>query len=166
MGDVPDGRQQGRVDHRGAGAEQDGSHRPGGEGVRRGDSGQGEALQQHSRDDESLAAPPVGQGAGRELAQAPDRGVERGEYADSRDRQSGAGEQHREQPPGEPVVEVVDQPGLAGRGQGWFVKAGLGEDLPLAELCVQVRVPSVCPPAVLRRLELGVATGLLHRQGR
>src|SRR5664279_745555 len=47
-------------------------------------------------------------------------GYSAGEDADLGDGDPGGGEEHREQPPGQAVVEVVDQPGLAGRGQCGF----------------------------------------------
>ena len=130
-----------------------------------GDQGEGGGLDEHAGDDERLAADPVGPGAGDQLPEAPDGRVEGGEDADAADGQAGGGEQEREQAPGEAVVEVVHQPGLAGRGQRRFAHAGLGEDLPVGQLAVQVVVPSVGPGGVAAGLEAGVAAGLADRQG-
>jgi hypothetical protein len=84
-------------------------------------------------------------GAGGQLPEPPHGRVERGENPDAGDGQAGGGEQHREQAPGEAVVEVVHQTGLAGRGQRRFAHAGLGEDLPVGQIAVQVVVPAVGP---------------------
>ena len=108
-----------------------------------GDQADGDGLEQHAAGDQRLAADPVGQRAGDELAEPPHGGVERGEHADLADGQAGGGEQEREQAPGQAVVEVVDQPGLAGRGQGRLAEAGQGEHLPVGERGVQVVVAAV-----------------------
>ena len=125
-----------------------------------GDEAERDGLQQHAGGDEGFAAAAVGQGAGDELPEAPHGGVERGEHADPGDRQAGGGEQDREQAPGQPVVEVVDQAGLAGRGQRRFAEAGVGEDLPVGELGVQVVVAAVGAVRCGCGLEPGVAAGL------
>ncbi len=165
MGDVADRGEQGRVDQRGARAERGRGDRPRQEGVRDGDHGQGERLQPHAGDDHPLAAPPVRQCTGGQLADSPHGRVQRREDADPADGQAGRGEQDREQPPGEAVVEVVDQPGLAGRGQGRFLEAGLDEHLPVGELVVQVVVASVGAGDVADGLETRVFAGLLHGEG-
>ena len=64
-------------------------------------------------DDELLAADAVREAAGDELAETPDRGVDGGEDADAGDGEAGGGEVEREEAPGEAVVEVVDESGLA-----------------------------------------------------
>src|SRR6266508_1584656 len=81
------------------------------------------------RDDERFAAVAVGDRPGRELAESPDGWVERGEYPDLAQRESGGGEQQREQAPGEAVVEVVDHAGLRRRGQRGFAVADQRGDL-------------------------------------
>ena len=115
VGDVADRGEQRRVDHRGAGAEQRGAERPRPEAGGRGDPADRDGLGEHAADDEPLAADAVGECAGDELAEPPDRGVERGEDADAADGEPGGGEVEREEAPGEAVVEVVDEPGLAAR---------------------------------------------------
>lgn len=117
VGDVADGCEQGRVHHRGAGAEQHCGGRPDGEAFGRGEHAERGGLKEHAADDERLAADAVGEAAGDELPEAPHCGVEGCEDADAGHRQSGGGEVQRKQPPGEAVVEVVDQPGLGRRGQ-------------------------------------------------
>ena len=163
---VADRGEQGGVDHRGAGAEQDRGDCPDGERVGERDQREGEGLEPHARDDQPLPAPPVGQGAGEQLPDAPHGRVERGQDADPADRQSGGGEQDREQTPGEAVVEVVHQSGLAGRGQGGLLEAGLHEHLTVGQLAVEVVVPAVGAGDVAGRLEAGVVAGLLDHQGR
>jgi hypothetical protein len=69
--------------------------------------------------------------------------------------EAGGSEQDRVQTPGEPVVDVVDQPGLAGRGQGLLPEAGEGEDLPAGQavvvVAVQWRVGSGFVPGMMMR---------------
>jgi hypothetical protein len=62
------------------------------------------------------------------LAQAPDGRIQRSQQADLADRQAAADEQQRQQAPGEPVVEVVDQAGLAAGRQRWLPQAGADND--------------------------------------
>src|SRR6266568_3912203 len=123
VGDVADGGEQGRVDHRRAGTQQHRGGRPGGERAGGGDPPEGDRLQQHPDDDERLAAVPVGQWSGGELTEAPHGGVERGEYADLAEGEPGGGEQQGEQTPGQPVIEVVHHAGLRRRGEGGFAVA-------------------------------------------
>jgi hypothetical protein len=61
VGDVADRGEQGGVDHRGAGAKEDGGGGPGGERVGGGPR-QRDALQEHSGDDEPFAAVTARQG--------------------------------------------------------------------------------------------------------
>src|SRR3546814_12572768 len=72
----------------------------------------GDGLDEHAAGDEWLAPDAIGQATGDELSEAPDRGVDGGADADASDRQASVGEEQREQPPGESVVQVVTQPGL------------------------------------------------------
>ena len=127
VGDVADRGQQGRVDHGGADPEQDRAGRPGQEAAGQGDAGQRDGLEQHAGGDEGLAAQPVRQGAGEELAEAPDGRIQRRQQADLGDGEAAADKQQRQQPPGEAVVEVVDQPGLAAGRQGRLPQAGSGQ---------------------------------------
>src|SRR6266545_3207810 len=115
VGNVADGGQQDWVHQRGAGAEQHGRDRPQEEGVGGGDEGQRGGLGEHPGDDERFAAVPVRRRPGQELAEAPHAGIDGGEHPDLRDGQAVGGEQHREQAPGQAVVEVVDHAGLADR---------------------------------------------------
>ena len=50
-------------------------------------------------------------------------------HSDLTDGKAAAGEQQRQQAPGEPVVEVVDQPGLAAGRQGGLGEAGPDQHL-------------------------------------
>ena len=67
--------------------------------------------------DEVLASDAVGQGAGDQLAGTPHPRVQGEQQTDLAHRQVGGGEQQREEPPRQAEGEVVDQPGLARRGQ-------------------------------------------------
>jgi hypothetical protein len=112
VGDVADRGEQGGVDHGGADAEQHGTAGPGPEAGDARHPGERGGLGEHAAGDEGFAADAVGEPAGVELAEAPGRRVERGEDPDASDGHAGGGEEDREQAPREPVVEVVDQPGL------------------------------------------------------
>ena len=67
--------------------------------LRRGDEADGERLGEHAADDEPLAADPIRQRAGDELAEAPHRWVEGGEHADASDGEASGGEVQREECP-------------------------------------------------------------------
>jgi hypothetical protein len=110
--DVTDRGEQRRVHHRRAGAEQCGAGRPRPETGRGGDQRDGGRLGEHATRDEGFAADPVGQPTRDELPETPHRGVDRGEHTDPCDRETGVREEDREESPREPVVEVVDEPGL------------------------------------------------------
>jgi len=149
VGDVADHGEQGRVHHRRAGTHQHGGQRPGAESGRGGDQGDADRLQQHAAGDQPLAAPPVGQGAGGQLADAPHRRIQRHQHADAAHAQAGGGEQYRVQAPGQAVVEVVDQPGLAGRRQRPLPQRCQREDLPPGEPDVRVGVDASLVPGML-----------------
>jgi hypothetical protein len=83
-------------------------------------------LGRHAGGDQVLAADPVREDAGDELPDAPYPGVEREEQADLPHREVRGREQEREDAPGQPDVEVVDQPRLARRGQGGLAQARPG----------------------------------------
>jgi hypothetical protein len=85
----------------------------------------------------AFAADAVGQRAGDELPDAPDRRVRRGEHADLADRQPGVGGQQREHAPGEAVVEVVDHARLAGCQRCLVPERGERGDLARGQLPVQ-----------------------------
>ncbi len=127
--DVADRGQERWVDHRGADAEQDGTKSPCREAGGRGDQPDRNCLREHPGDDEEFAANAIGESTGHELAEAPDRGVDGREHADTCDGESRGGEVQREDAPGEAVVEVVDEAGLAARRQRWLSKTGQCEDL-------------------------------------
>ena len=112
MGDVADRCEQGGVDHGGADAEHDCAGRPCPEAGDGRHPGERDGLGEHAAGDEGFAADPIGESTGVELAQSPSGGVERGEDPDPADGDTGGGEEDGEQAPGEPVVEVVDEPGL------------------------------------------------------
>ena len=128
MGHVADGGQQGRVDHGGADPEQDRGGCPGQEAAGQGGAGQRDRLQQHPASDQGLAAEPIRQGTSDQLAEAPDGRIQRSQQADLGDGEAATDEQQGQQPPREPVVEVVDQPGLAAGRQGWLAEAGADKD--------------------------------------
>ena len=164
VGDVADRGEQGRVDHRGAGAEQRPRRAPTARSrwsaaIQR----DGDGLGEHAAGDEPLAADPVGQRAGDELAEAPHGGVERGEDADAADGQAGGGEEDREQAPGEAVVEVVDQAGLAGT-----TTAPCSRKLVSAKTSPVVSSPwwVAVGGDVVGGLVAGVAAGLAHEERR
>jgi len=114
--------QQGWVHHGGARPEEESPRGPGPEAVHPGDDPDSDRLCPHPGRDEPLTSHPVGQGAGDELARTPHGGVERGEDPDTGNRQAAAGEEQREDAPGQPVVEVVDQSRLTGGGEGPLLK--------------------------------------------
>ena len=86
-------------------------------------------LDEHAAGDQRLAADPVRQCTGDELAESPHGGIDGGEHADAGDGQAGVGEEDREQAPREAVVEVVDEPGLRRGGERLLAERGEGEDL-------------------------------------
>jgi hypothetical protein len=81
-----------RLDHRGAGTEQYGRQRPRRERIGESDHGERRSLSEHAGGNQMFAAPPIGQRAGDQLAEAPNRGIDRGEDSDPGHRQSGGGE--------------------------------------------------------------------------
>ena len=117
--DIGDRGQQGRIDHRGAEPEQRRRERTTATNADAGgDRRDARPPAQHPADDERLAAHPIRQRAGDDLTDAPDGRVERGQHADLADREPGGREEQRQQAPGHPVVEVVDEAGLATRPTG------------------------------------------------
>lgn len=64
---------------------------------------------------------------GRDLADAPQDRVDAFDEADGGEAQAVVGEQQGEDAPGEAVVEVVDEPGLAGAAQGAVAPGGADE---------------------------------------
>ena len=102
LGDVGDDRDQRRVDHRGPEAEERSPPRSHGTNpVDRRDRRDGDRLDEHPGDDQSLAPDPVRQGPRRDLGDAPRRRVGGGEQADLADRQAGGGLDDRQEPPGQ-----------------------------------------------------------------
>ena len=94
-----------------------------------------------------------------ELPEAPHGRVEGGEDADAADGEPGVGEEDREQPPGEAVVEVVDQPGLRARRQRPVPEGGEREDLPGGQVAWWRAFGGV-----VGGLVAGVAAGLAHEE--
>jgi hypothetical protein len=127
VGHIADGGEQRRIHHCRPGAQDEGAGGPRPEPLHDGDEPDGGGLRPISGSDQPLAADPVGQSAGEELADTPHRRVEGGEDPDLRDRQSGAREEDRKDAPGEAVVEVVHQPpfflGMAFAGLGLGLSA-------------------------------------------
>jgi hypothetical protein len=101
------------------------------------------AVMSHLRPHRSDSAP------GEHLPGSPDCRIQRDQDADAGDAESGGGEQDRVLAPREAVVEVVDEPGLAGSREGLFVEAGEGEDLPAGQ------------PVVVAAVAGGVGGGLV-----
>ena len=88
--------------------------------------------------------------------------AEEGEQADLPHRQPRRREEERKEAPGEAVVEVVDQAGLARRGQRGLAEAGLGEHVAVAQLAVQVVVATVRARCVADRREAAGGFKELH----
>lgn len=128
MGDVADDCEQYRVDHRGAESQHDRAACPADEPRGCRDGGKSGRLEDHAESDEGFSAPSVGEPPGGELAETPDGGIERDEEGDLGDVQSCAGEEEREDAPGEPEVEIVHQSCLAGGGKGGLSPGRVGED--------------------------------------
>jgi hypothetical protein len=93
---------------------------------------------------------------GHELAGSPDGRVEGGDQADPADSQALGGEEHRQEAPGDTVVEVVHQPGLVHGQEIPVSQGGVGEDP--ADGKVLRRDPD------LGGLVVGVAPGLADEQ--
>ena len=105
LGDVGDGGDQGRVDERGPGPEQDRRPESRYEGAASGDEERERAcLDEHPEDDQRLATGVVGEPAGCELSRPPDRRVDAGDDADLGHAGAVRSEVERGEPPGERVV--------------------------------------------------------------
>src|SRR2546427_3421600 len=113
MRDVADGGEQGRIDHRRPQAEERRARRESREARRDGNSADADCLDPHPGHDQPLAAEAVGERAGRELQDAPNRRVDCGEDTDATEAHVRGREEEREETPRHSVVEVVDQPRLA-----------------------------------------------------
>src|SRR3972149_6384942 len=95
-----------------------------------------------------------------DLGDAPDRRVDRHQQPDLAERQAGTGEEEREDAPGQAIVEVVDEAGLARRRERWIAECARGDDAPQAGAGV-VRVGGR-----RGRLVRHVAGRLAHQPGR
>ena len=84
-------------------------------------------LDEHAADDQRFATGVVGEPAGCELASAPDERVDGGDNGDLAHAGAMGGEVERRQAPGERVVEVVDQAGLAAGAEDRVVHARIHE---------------------------------------
>ena len=125
---IRDGRDQGRVDHRRTHTEQRGGGERGIEGAAAGDEQpEGRGLDEHAADDQRLAAGVVGQPARHQLTGAPDDRIDRRDDGDLADAGAVGCQIERCEAPGECVVEVVDQPGLAAGPQDRVADACLRE---------------------------------------
>ncbi|MFK4101488.1 hypothetical protein ACI2L1_15665 [Streptomyces sp. NPDC019531] len=78
-------------------------------------------------DEHSVSGAAVGEVAGGDLAEAPEDGVQALDQSDRGEPEPVVGEEEREDAPGEAVVEVVDEAGLAGAAQRAVVPGGVGE---------------------------------------
>ena len=99
----------------------------------------------------------VGEPSGRELSGAPDERVGGGDDRDLVQARAVGGEVERREAPGECVVEVVHQPGLAAGAQDRVAQTRVREGA--AEVLVRGFVVSVCP-----LLEGDVWGGVAHRE--
>ena len=131
MRDIADRREQRRVDHRGANAQQYGSRREAGEAGRDDNETDADRLNPHARRDQPLAADAIRPRAGEQLGDAPGRRIDRGEGSDLREVHPRGCEQQREQAPGHAVVEIVDETGLADARQVLVEQGGAPEDFAL-----------------------------------
>jgi hypothetical protein len=113
------------------GAEHRAADRPHREGVAERDHQQAGGLGELPAGDQPLAADPVGERAGEQLPDAPHGRGDGDQQPDGAEVEPAEGEEHREQPPGHALVEVVDQPRLAGRRQGPVAPGREREHLPL-----------------------------------
>jgi hypothetical protein len=121
---------QRRVDQRGAQSEQCGGG--GGDGDRAAAERQQRertGLHEHAGDDQGLASGGVRPVPGGDLGDAPHAGIDRGDQSDLRGAGAVRGEEQRHEPPGEAVVEVVDQAGLRAGAQRGDAVGGAGERL-------------------------------------
>src|ERR1019366_2292847 len=155
------GGEQGRVDHGGGGAEQHSGRRPHREGGTEGGQADRGGLHGQAGRDQPFAADPVRQCAGGELPGAPDGRVKGSQDADLADGQPVAGEQEREDAPGDAVAEVVDHARLAGGRQGRFGEAGEPRDLAGGQVPAQVTGRRNVPGGLVA----GVAAGFPDEGG-
>ena len=118
-------------------------------------------LEEHPADDEALATDSIGEPAGHQLAEPPDRRIDRGQRADLGDAQTRRGVVDRQQPPGEAVVEVVHEPGLAGGGERRLAEAREREHPARREPAREVLAAGMGG-----RLVAGVAAGLADEDRR
>ena len=136
VGVVGDGGAQRGLGHRGPGAEQDradqaGRQRPGQQEQRGGERG---GLDDQPGDDHRPAPDRVGQPPGEQLAPAPQHRVQALDQPDRGQPEPVGGEQQREHRPGQPVVEVVGQPGLGHPAQRPAPPAGVLDHGPEGDL--------------------------------
>src|SRR5215831_5862066 len=120
VGGVADHGEQAGIDQGGAGAEEEGAGQARGQGVGDADrdNGQADGLDEHAGYGGGLAADPVGEVSGGDHPGGPHERIQGLDVADAGDRDAVADQQDRQHDPDQAVVEVVDQPGLADRGQG------------------------------------------------
>ncbi len=97
----------------------------------------------------------------RDLRDAPDGRVERGDQADLADAGAVGGEEERNEAPGEGVVEVVDQAGLRARAQRGLAVAGVARTRCAAWVAV-----SSALGVLARLLERDVGGGVAHEEHR
>jgi hypothetical protein len=85
--------------------------------VGHGQQREGSGLGQHAGDDQRFSSDAVRPLSGQDLADPPDTRVQPGDEAHLRRRGAIGGQEERDDPPGQGVVEVVDQAGLRARSQ-------------------------------------------------
>jgi hypothetical protein len=119
---------------------------------------EGAGLQEHAGDDERFASDAIGPVPGPDLAGAPDGRVEGGDEADRSDAGAVGGEEQWDEPPGERVVEVVDQAGLRARSQRGRAPGRVGERP------AQRRGRLIRGPVVARLLQGDVRGGVADKE--
>lgn len=154
------------MDHRRAEPQQRRGNRPPGESRAGCHQAQSQPLESRAAGDEPLAPPPVDQGSGEELTQAPHRRVEGRQHAERATESPAEASKDREEAPRQAVVEVVDQTRLTGSRQGGLSERRLREHLPVREVAAQVVVTAVDTRDVSRALEPRMLACLTDEQHR
>src|SRR2546426_258888 len=117
-----------RVDHRRPEAEEQTCAGPSEEIVPGDEPKEPEGLDPHSRDDQWLPTDPGARGTGHELKEPPADRVKARHEADLLGREPPSDQEQGEQPPGDPVVQVVHEPTLGAREQAPVSPTRIRED--------------------------------------
>jgi hypothetical protein len=124
------GRNQTRIHHCGSKTEKQAADQPKFEFASKSRQEQGRGLNPHSGDNQARAPPAVAQRPGRDLENAPGRGINGLENPNALDPQSEPGEEQRKDAPTHAVIEIVYEPGLGRCEQIAVAEGGEGKDLP------------------------------------